>query len=76
MFDYQDQYGMVADCIYADSTENNWRGAVWLDQAYFGVKALERYGFQDEADEFTGYLFDRLEGLKNSDMPKQMIHDR
>ena len=25
MFDYQDKYGMIADCIYADSTENNWR---------------------------------------------------
>lgn len=25
MFDYQDQYGMVADCIYTDKIENNWR---------------------------------------------------
>lgn len=25
MFDYQDQYGMVADCIYADKSENNLR---------------------------------------------------
>lgn len=25
MFDYQDQYGMVADCVYADKKENNWR---------------------------------------------------
>lgn len=24
MFDYQNTTGMVADCIYADSTENNW----------------------------------------------------
>ncbi len=34
MFDYQDKYGMIADCIYADSSENNWRNtkpplAVW-----------------------------------------------
>lgn len=25
MFDYQDGHGMVADCIYADKSENNWR---------------------------------------------------
>ncbi|NIG56249.1 trehalase family glycosidase [Chitinophaga sp. Cy-1792] len=25
MFDYQDEHGMVADCIYADKSENNWR---------------------------------------------------
>lgn len=25
MFDYTDEYGMVADCIYTDKKENNWR---------------------------------------------------
>lgn len=25
MFDYQDEQGMVADCVYADKKENNWR---------------------------------------------------
>ena len=25
MFDYQDEHGMVADCIYANKRENNWR---------------------------------------------------
>lgn len=25
MFDYQDERGMVADCIYYDKSENNWR---------------------------------------------------
>ena len=46
-----------------------WRGAVWFDQAYFGVKALERYGFQKEADLFTKQLFNRPEGLKSSNGP-------
>lgn len=27
-----------------------WRGGVWLPLAYMGVKALERYGFDDLAD--------------------------
>lgn len=38
MFDYQDGHGMVADCVYTDKKENNWRDtkpplaawAVWL----------------------------------------------
>ncbi|MCK9451606.1 MAG: glycoside hydrolase [Bacteroidales bacterium] len=25
MFDFQDENGMVADCVYPDATENNWR---------------------------------------------------
>ncbi len=25
MFQFQNKYGMVADCVYYDSTENNWR---------------------------------------------------
>jgi len=25
MFDYQDRFGMIADCIFIDTTENNWR---------------------------------------------------
>ncbi len=25
MFDYMDEYGMIADCIYTDKAENNWR---------------------------------------------------
>lgn len=25
MFDYQDEHGMIADCIYTDKKENNWR---------------------------------------------------
>lgn len=25
MFDYQDEAGMIADCVYPDSSENNWR---------------------------------------------------
>lgn len=25
MFDYMDEFGMIADCIYTDKKENNWR---------------------------------------------------
>ncbi len=43
-----------------------WRGPVWLDQAYFGVRALQNYGFLTEAESFTRQLFDRPQGLKGS----------
>lgn len=46
-----------------------WRGPIWLDQVYFGIAALEKYGYQEDADRFTHNVLDRLEGLKNSDLP-------
>jgi putative isomerase len=46
-----------------------WRGPVWLDQAYFAIRGLERYGYKKEAEQFTRQLFDRLEGLINSPGP-------
>jgi len=46
-----------------------WRGPVWLDQAYFAIKGLQRYGYYEDADRFTRQLFNRLEGLKNSNLP-------
>lgn len=46
-----------------------WRGPVWLDQAYFAISGLRRYGFEEEAEEFTRQLFDRPQGLKDSAAP-------
>jgi len=42
-----------------------WRGPVWLDQAWFGIKALQKYGFNDEADLLIKRLFDNASGLKD-----------
>jgi len=46
-----------------------WRGPVWLDQAYFAIQGLRNYGYEKEATQFSHHLFDRLEGLKNDDLP-------
>lgn len=40
-----------------------WRGPVWLDQAYFAVEALGRYGMRREADLMRRRLLDHAEGL-------------
>jgi putative isomerase len=39
-----------------------WRGMVWLDQAWFGVEALRRYGYEAEAEEMIRRLLERAEG--------------
>ena len=46
-----------------------WRGPVWLDQAWFAITGLKNYGYEKEAIQFSHHLFDRLEGLKNEDLP-------
>ncbi|WP_337969948.1 alpha-glucosidase [Virgibacillus salexigens] len=45
------------------SPSDYWRGPVWLDQALFGIEALQNYGFEIEAIEETKKLFYHAEGL-------------
>lgn len=40
-----------------------WRGPIWLDQVYFGISGIRKYGFRKEADHFTEQVFNRLQGL-------------
>lgn len=54
--------------IAADNPKYNprgyWRGPIWLDQTYFAINGLRRYGYGELADAYTRQVFDRLEGLK------------
>ncbi|MGF1685473.1 alpha-glucosidase [Photobacterium japonica] len=43
-----------------------WRGRVWLDQFYFGVRGLDNYGYGAEAREMVDKLFANAEGLTES----------
>ena len=40
-----------------------WRGPVWMDQALYGIEALQNYGYKNEAETLTKKLFDNAEGL-------------
>ncbi|MGM9699791.1 MAG: MGH1-like glycoside hydrolase domain-containing protein [Prevotella sp.] len=40
-----------------------WRGPIWLDQTYYGIKAYRNYGYGKKADAYTRQVFDRLQGL-------------
>ena len=54
---------IAADHEKFDPRDGYWRGSVWLDQAYFAVKGLERYGYLDEADALRTRLFESPVGL-------------
>jgi putative isomerase len=40
-----------------------WRGRVWVDQFYFGLKGMERYGYRDDAVMMAQTFFDHADGL-------------
>ncbi|ERB66237.1 alpha-glucosidase [Vibrio coralliilyticus OCN008] len=40
-----------------------WRGRVWVDQFYFGLKGMEKYGYRDDAVEMATAFFDNADGL-------------
>ncbi|WP_433229701.1 MGH1-like glycoside hydrolase domain-containing protein [Actinomadura formosensis] len=43
--------------------EKYWRGPVWLDQAYFSLKGLQRYGYGADASALAGRLRGSAAGL-------------
>jgi len=43
-----------------------WRGRVWLDQVYFGLIALDNYGYHQEAKVLAEKLFTNAEGLSQT----------
>ncbi|OPH55261.1 alpha-glucosidase [Vibrio campbellii] len=40
-----------------------WRGRVWVDQFYFGLKGMDRYGYRDDAIEMATAFFQHADGL-------------
>ena len=47
-----------------------WRGRVWVDQVYFGLKGMEQYGYRQEALELADRFFQNAYGL-TGDRPIQ-----
>ncbi len=54
---------MSADHEKFNPLRGYWRGPNWLDQAYFGVKGLQNYGFIDEAYKATEQIISGAEGI-------------
>lgn len=43
-----------------------WRGPIWMDQLYFGISGIRRYGYTKLADSYTKQVFERLNGLNGN----------
>lgn len=54
---------MSADHEKFDPMNGYWRGPNWLDQSYFGVKALRNYGFDEDADKATTQILKGAQGI-------------
>jgi len=54
---------LAADDSHFSPIKGYWRGPVWLDQAYFGVEALRRYGYDRQADDMARRLVLNAKGL-------------
>lgn len=54
---------LAADDPRFSPIKGYWRGPVWLDQAYFGVEALRRYGDNRQADDMARRLVLNAKGL-------------
>ncbi len=51
-----------------------WRGPVWLDQFYFGVEAMKKYGHSEEAESLIRRLFTNAEGLTSDGPIRENYH--
>lgn len=60
---------MSADHPKFDPLKGYWRGPNWLDQAYFGVKGLRNYGYNNDADRATVQILKGAEGLLKKGQP-------
>lgn len=54
---------MSADHQKFNPLKGYWRGPNWLDQAYFGVKGLRNYGFDEAADKATHQIIEGAVGI-------------
>jgi len=54
---------LAADDPHFAPSNGYWRGPVWLDQAYFAIRGLERYGYRREAAAMALRIVSRAEGM-------------
>ena len=57
-----------------DPLDGYWRGPVWIDQVYFGIRSLENYGMQQQADSIKNKLFKNCSGLLTNEPIRENYH--
>lgn len=65
---------LAADHPRFDPLKGYWRGPVWLDQVYFGLSGLQRYGYTKEADRLLEQLLKNAEGLSAQGPIRENYH--
>lgn len=65
---------LAADHPKFDPTKGYWRGPVWLDQVYFGLNGLQRYGYHKDARYFLDKLLENAEGLSGQGPIRENYH--
>ncbi len=51
-----------------------WRGPVWLDQFYFGIAGLKKYGFEREAQLLAQKFYENAEGVDTKAPLRENYH--
>ena len=51
-----------------------WRGPVWLDQAWFGLKGLQNYGYEQQAKKLALQLVEQAEGVTTNGVIRENYH--
>ena len=51
-----------------------WRGPVWLDQAWFGLKGLQNYGYEQQAKRLALQLVNHAEGVTTNGVIRENYH--
>lgn len=51
-----------------------WRGRVWLDQLYFGITGLKKYGYMEDAGSLVEKLLDNAAGLAGTSPIRENYH--
>lgn len=64
----------TADHPKFDPMNGYWRGPVWLDQFYFGIAGLKKYGYNQLAAELVQKLFKNAEGLMTDEPIYENYH--
>lgn len=65
---------LSADHPAFNPSDGYWRGPVWLDQFYFGIKGLRNYGFHRQADSLLSKFFHHTEGLWDTGEFRENYH--
>ncbi len=51
-----------------------WRGPVWLDQAWFGLKGLQNYGYRRQAEQLARQLVNNAGGVTGDGVIRENYH--